>query len=64
MKKLTPRRPFGMERKNGKDWVVGPGTTWLWVNPTIFEAAICLNGAYADGFKAGVRAAIRREKKR
>lgn len=53
-----------MERKNGKDWVVGPGTTWLWVNPTIFEAAICLNGAYADGFKAGVRAAIRREKNR
>lgn len=52
------RRPYGMVSTKQGSMMKGPGITWLWVQPTEFEAAICLNEAYANGYKAGARAAI------
>lgn len=54
--KITIKRPYRVEKFQGTDCIVGPGTNWLWIAPTTFEAMICLNGAYAEGFKAAIRA--------
>lgn len=61
-KKITVKRPYRVEKFRGLECIVGPSTNWLWTDPTTFEALICLNGAYADGFKAGIRASKRGKK--
>ena len=55
-RRIKPRRPYGMIKTKQGNMMIGPGITWLWKEPTTFEAAICLNEAYANGYRAGVRA--------
>lgn len=50
---------YRVEMFKRNEMIVGPNTNWLWIDPTTAEALICLNGAYADGFKAGRRATRR-----
>lgn len=45
------KKPYYVTKFQGEDCIMGPSTTWLWIEPTTTEALIALNGAYADGFK-------------
>lgn len=46
---MSDEKPYRLEKIDSNDWVVGPGTHWLWMEPTVEEALICLNGAFDEG---------------
>ena len=45
-------KPYYARKLKGKTWIQGPMITWLWDEPTLEEALICLNTAYEEGRRA------------